>query len=319
MKRKFPRPKILVSRCLGFENCRYNAGIIRSRAVDVLAKYTDVITVCPETGIGLTVPRDPVRIVVRNGEPGMYQPSSGLWFTDEMKEYSERILNENRDVDGVIVKSKSPSCGRGDVKLYNADGRIVSGRKSSGIFAGRALSFYEGIPFEDEGRLHDRKLREKFFTFLFAFADFRIKSHSGISGLIKFQSRNKLLFMAYNQTIMRKMGFLLAQNKKMEEGMIMSEYEILMKEIFQKNARYTNEINSLMHAFGYVSKKMSQREKKNFLEALEDYRMGYTSVQAPLALMKSLVERFEEKYLIEQTYFQRYPAELDIINSEEER
>ncbi len=61
--RNFSRPKVVISKCLEFENVRYDGGIISSVFVKKLMPHVDFIPVCPEVEIGLGTPRDPLRIV----------------------------------------------------------------------------------------------------------------------------------------------------------------------------------------------------------------------------------------------------------------
>ncbi|MCK4438674.1 DUF523 domain-containing protein, partial [Candidatus Bathyarchaeota archaeon] len=63
-----PKPRVVVSRCLGFEACRWNAEIIRSQTVNELRHHVEFVTVCPEQDIGLGVPRKPIDLVLVGGE-----------------------------------------------------------------------------------------------------------------------------------------------------------------------------------------------------------------------------------------------------------
>jgi uncharacterized protein YbbK (DUF523 family) len=54
------RPVVVFSRCLGFAPCRYNGQTIVEAEVEALKPHLDVLTVCPEVGTGLGVPRDPL-------------------------------------------------------------------------------------------------------------------------------------------------------------------------------------------------------------------------------------------------------------------
>ena len=62
--REFVRPKVVVSRCLGFDHCRYNGDMISSPIVANLREYVDFLPVCPEVEIGLGIPRYPIRIIL---------------------------------------------------------------------------------------------------------------------------------------------------------------------------------------------------------------------------------------------------------------
>ena len=63
------RPRIVVSRCLGFDACRWNAEMIRDEFVESLQSHVDFVTFCPECEIGLGVPRRPIRLVAPDGSP----------------------------------------------------------------------------------------------------------------------------------------------------------------------------------------------------------------------------------------------------------
>ena len=63
---KFPKPVGVVSKCLGFEVCRYNQQIISDYFVDQLAEPVDFIPVGLEVEIGLGIPQDPVRLGKEN-------------------------------------------------------------------------------------------------------------------------------------------------------------------------------------------------------------------------------------------------------------
>ena len=57
MKHSFPRPTLLVSRCLGFAACRYDGAQLSSKVVELLQGHVDFVDVCPEMEAGLTVVR----------------------------------------------------------------------------------------------------------------------------------------------------------------------------------------------------------------------------------------------------------------------
>ncbi|MGM0497617.1 MAG: 2-thiouracil desulfurase family protein, partial [Bacteroidota bacterium] len=50
---EFPKPVVIVSKCLGFEKCRYDGTMISEYFLQALQDYVDFIPVCPEKKIGL--------------------------------------------------------------------------------------------------------------------------------------------------------------------------------------------------------------------------------------------------------------------------
>ena len=62
---KLSKPKIVVSKCLEFDACRYNGLSINDSMIRSLKEYVEFIPVCPEVEIGLGTPRDPIRLIYK--------------------------------------------------------------------------------------------------------------------------------------------------------------------------------------------------------------------------------------------------------------
>lgn len=178
---KFPKPRIVVSKCLGFAACRYNGLMISSPLVKKLKDHVDFIPVCPEQELGLGVPRDPIRIIESRGRRSLYQPATGRDLTKQMNDFVVPFLKNLGPVDGFLLKSRSPSCGIGDVKVYSGskDRQTLLNAKGQGFFGGLALKFYPGLAIEDEVRLKNASIRERFLTSIFAQACLRKTSRPG--------------------------------------------------------------------------------------------------------------------------------------------
>ncbi|MDY7041166.1 MAG: YbgA family protein, partial [Chloroflexota bacterium] len=74
--------------------------------------------------------------------------------------------------------------------------------------------------------------------------------------------------------------------------------------------RRNSGINVLMHALGYFSEGLSNREKAFFLDALGRYRAGKVPLSVPIGIVSSWIVRFNEPYLVQQTFFESYPEDL---------
>jgi uncharacterized protein YbbK (DUF523 family) len=158
------KPTVVVSRCLGFDICRYDGEEMKDEFVETLKPYVNFITVCPEVGMGLGVPREPIRIVLYNGEYKLIQPSTGIEFTDRIEEFSLRFLEELEDVDGFILKSKSPSCGISDTKIFSGIYEEEPIKRGTGFFAREVKRRFPDIIIEDENRLLDSKVQREFLS-----------------------------------------------------------------------------------------------------------------------------------------------------------
>ncbi len=318
--REFVRPKVVVSRCLEFDHCRYNGNLISSPIVAHLMEYVDFLPVCPEVEIGLGVPRDPVRIILENGELRLVQPVSGRDITEVMEAFCTDFLDSARDIDGFILKYRSPSCGIKDVKVYlTAALKSAPIGKTPGFFGGAVLKKFPYLAVEDEGRLRNARIKEHFMTKLFMLAAFRkVKSEGRMRDLIAFHTENKYLLMAYNQTELGKLGNLAANKESKTFQELLFEYERHLYNALYRPPRYTSNINVLMHAFGYFSEKLSTQEKALFFDLIQKYRDGKTSLCPAINTIRAWAVRFEDQYLMNQTFFEPYPEglmEIDPVNS----
>ncbi|NIP30230.1 MAG: DUF1722 domain-containing protein, partial [Candidatus Dadabacteria bacterium] len=301
-----------------FEACRYNGHVIPDTFVRTLEPYVIYKKVCPEVKIGLGIPRNPVKIIIDKDKKKLFQPESGNDLTRKINKFSKKFISSLKsEVDGFILKSRSPSCGLKDAKIYESKGTGSVVGKTSGFFATNILESHPGLAIEDEGRLRNFNIRDHFLSKLFTLTKFRhAKNKNSINELIRFHTSNKFLFMAYNQKELRNMGKLLGDYNNRNFQVLKDNYEQNLHKCLSKMPRKTSFINALMHALGYFSKKLHTKEKAFFLEQLEDYRNNRIPISALLSVLRVWSVKYEEKYLLQQTFFEPFPKDLmDVSDS----
>ncbi len=307
------KPNVVASRCLGFAKCRTNGETIPDKFVEKLKKYVNFITPCPEVEIGLGIPRKSIRIVKKKDSDKRYliQSATDLDVTEKMLEFRKSFVDNLLDVDGFILKGQSPSCGISNVKFYPSTGKVAPLGKEKGFFGGYIVEKFPLHPIEDEGRLRNFSIREHFLTRLFLMPQIRkLKKTTKIKDLVEFQSKNKLLLMAYNQNLMRKMGKIVSNREKGDIEEMKKEYIDLFLKALSKKPRYASNINVLMHALGYFKDLLKTEEKAFFLDSLEMFRIGKVPLSVPIHLIKSYIIKYDTEYLKIQTYFEPYPFDL---------
>jgi uncharacterized protein YbgA (DUF1722 family)/uncharacterized protein YbbK (DUF523 family) len=311
------KPRVVFSRCLGFDHCRYNGGIISEPMVEQLKPFVEMITVCPEVAVGLGIPRAPIRLVGDEISQRLIQPETGLDVTGKMKAFGRRFLSEIEPPDGFILKYASPSCGPREVKVYVNEKRGAASIRASGMFAAAMADAHPLAVIEDEGRIKSFDIRQHFLTRLFAIARFRQAQSAGRArDLVAFQSRYKLVLMAYNQTKMRELGRIVANPTRRPMSTVFADYAKLFHLALLKAPRRTSAINVLMHGFGYVSDQLEPKEKAFFLDSLEQYRNRRVPLSVPSSIMRSWIVRFDVDYLADQFYFEPFPQELvEVLDS----
>ncbi|MBN2071091.1 MAG: DUF1722 domain-containing protein [Candidatus Krumholzibacteriota bacterium] len=305
------RPVIVVSECLGFSACRYDGKVVSAPFIKRLGKYVDFIPVCPEVAIALGTPRDTIRIVEEKGSLRLLQPSTGRDLTTGMIDFSDRFLERLEKIDGFILKSRSPSCGPGGVKIYSSPASVSPGSRGSGFFASSVLSRFGHLPIEDETRLDDLRLREHFLTRIFTMARFRVAASSGKAGAIaRFHEENNLLLTSYNAKEKRSLETVLSDHDGRTTRQLMEDYGRHLNYALRRPSRYTSNINILLHAMSYFSYTLTHEEKGFFLESMERYREKKMPLSSLLLLLRVWIARFKTADLRSQTYFSPYPEGL---------
>ncbi|VFQ45594.1 YbgA family protein [Desulfoluna butyratoxydans] len=305
------KPTLLVSKCLGFEACRYNGQALSDSFVTQLKPHVTFTPVCPEVEIGLGVPRPPIRLARIEKKLHLYQPATEKVLTDTMAAFSQTCLEALPEVDGFLLKNRSPSCGPSDVKVYEGLAKSAKAKRGSGFFASAVFDRFPGLPVEDEGRLKNFELREQFLIRIFSLARFRKARQSGrMRDLVAFHSTHKLLLMAWNQTRFRACGKITANHEKRPVAEVFSLYEEELKKALAARPRAPSMINTLLHAFGWVSDGLSREEKAYFLQSLEEYRDERIPLAALLRLIKGYAVRFEQAYLLSQVILEPFPNSL---------
>ncbi len=304
------RPIVVISRCIDFDACRYNGQVIRASLREELEPHIELRPICPELEIGLGVPRDPVRLVRAAGDARMVQPSTGRDLTRSMNTFSGNYLAGVEDADGFILKSRSPSCGVRNAKLFHSDAESAGHDSGPGLFTARVLERFPYAAVEDEGRLNDLRLRDHFLTKLWALAAFRTAASGDAARIVDFHARNKLLLMAHNQTRMRALGRLVAHAGTTPREQLVHAYRDGLGAALARPARSGNNVNVLMHALGHVSERLSARERGHFLATLESYRAGEAPLSAAQSIVGAWAARFEVPNLAGQTFFAPYPQAL---------
>lgn len=309
--------KIGISSCLMGSNVRYDGGHKLDRYIrDTLGRYFEFVPVCPEFECGLTIPREPMRLVGDPAAPRLITIRTGIDHTERMLAWSrERVRAlEHENLCGFIFKKDSPSSGMTRVKVYNHDGRPE--RKGSGLFASAFMTHFPLLPVEDEGRLHDPKIRENFIERIFAQKRWRelLSRPKSVGRLVVFHTCEKLLLLAHSPRHYRDMGKLVAAGKSIPLSQLYSEYEHLLVAALNLRTTPAKNVNVLQHAMGYFKKQLSPDEKQELLEIIQNYRHGTVPLIVPVTMVNHYVRKYEESYLVQQSYLNPHPLDLQLRN-----
>lgn len=308
-----------VSRCLLGEKVRYDGGHQLDRFVaHTLGAHVEFVPVCPEVECGMPVPREAVRLVGDPARPRLVGRETGRDCTEQMESWAARRLDElaGEGLCGFVFKSGSPSSGLERIKVYPADGgRQPVSYRGAGVFARMFRERFPLLPVEDDGRLHDAKLRENFIERIFVMDRWQaVLARPGLGALVDFHTRHKLLVLAHGTEAYRELGRLVAGGKARAEEELFPRYGELLMGALTLLATPRKHANVLTHCLGYFKKQLSPDEKQEMLEVIERHRTGQVPLVVPMTLLGHYVRKYREPYLAGQVYLSPHPAELALRN-----
>ncbi|KZE63794.1 cytoplasmic protein [Fictibacillus phosphorivorans] len=306
----FARPRVVVSKCLEFDACRYNGDVIYNDVIKKLMNYVDFVPVCPEVEIGLGTPRETIRIVKKGEDHLLLQPSTQRDVTNEMKMFSDGYLSKIIDTDGFILKTRSPSCGLKEVKVYASTEKGPAIGHSSGLFGGKVAELFSHLAIEEEGRLNNFTIRDRFYTKLFTLAAFRNILPQGINALKEFHNKNQFLFMAYSNPTLKVMNRILKNEQENGEERTIQLYAKAMNKLFNRAARSDSNRKVAYEIFKRYEDRLSQGEVAFFEQLLQKYADKKEPFSSVATILKSHAIRFEDSEVLAQTFFAPYPEIL---------
>jgi uncharacterized protein YbbK (DUF523 family)/uncharacterized protein YbgA (DUF1722 family) len=304
-----------VSACLLGEQVRHDGGHKRNAfLLAELAPHVRFVPVCPEVGIGLGVPRESIRLVRREDRVRLVG-SAGVDHTDAMRRWADAITGElrERDLSGFVLKKGSPSCGLARVRVWDEDLQRPS-RPGRGVFAQALVEAMPALAIEEEGRLNDPGLREHLVDRVFGHARVRdfFAGRWTAESLVRFHSAEKAAVLAHDVEAARRLGRLVAGNRRLQPEQLARSYRELHGAAFGKPATPGRQANALMHLAGHLKGGLGSRDRQELREAIEDYRVGLVPVAVPLALLSRHLRAAGTEWARSQTYLRPYPKELGL-------
>ena len=318
MSETAPAPiRIGVSACLLGEKVRFDGGHKRDPyLVESFGRYVEWVPVCPEVELGLGTPRETLRLVRISSDIRMIMPKTGADHTEAMRAYADRRVRElaKEDLSGYILKKDSPSCGMERVRVFDAHG--VPAKSGRGLFAEALLQHFPLLPFEEEGRLTDPRLRENFVERVFAYARLRslFSGHWKVGDLVAFQTAHKLLLMAHSPRAYKSLGRLVAEASSVPHAQLRDRYESEFMGALRDMATSKRQANVLQHMVGYFSKQLDSDSRQELQALVQDYRAGLVPLVVPLTLIRHYVRKYDVTYLRGQVYLDPHPKELMLRN-----
>lgn len=303
-----------VSSCLLGKAVRYDGGHkYDSWIVETLGRYADFIDLCPEYGSGLPVPREPIRLVGNKDGYRVLRSEDGADLTLQLEQYSIASMEElaQAKLCGYILKSKSPTCGLEQVKIYSPHDGTTS-KEGIGIFARELKRRFPYLPVEEESRLRDPAVRENFIEQIFVVKRWweMLSKEVLVKDIIQFHTIHKYLIMTHSPQHYREMGKLVAELTEHKIADFLPRYFELLMTASACMATVSKHYNVLLHIFGYFKDDLNSFEKRELSNLMAQYKDGLIPLIVPINRINYYVAKYNKAYLRDQIYLQTHSLEL---------
>lgn len=141
------KKKVIISACLLGEYCRYDGKTKKEDSIIEAFKEYEIIPFCPEAPLFGT-PRERINVVRIGSENRIITDETERDVTKLLENVITDFVKTNPNVDEIILKSKSPSCGLGTTPIYNSEKEIVA--YGDGIAAKIFKEEYKDIDIKDD-------------------------------------------------------------------------------------------------------------------------------------------------------------------------
>ena len=141
------KKKVIISACLLGECCRYDGKTKSVNAVIEAFKDYEIIPFCPEAPLFGT-PRERISVVKIAGENRIITDETQVDVTLRLEDEINNFCDKNPEVDAIVLKSKSPSCGLGTTPILNKQKEILY--YGDGIASSIFQKRYKTLLIEDE-------------------------------------------------------------------------------------------------------------------------------------------------------------------------
>ena len=231
------------------------------------------------------------------------------WARERLEELAAVRLH------GFIFKKNSPSSGLFRVRAYDQNG--MPRRVGTGIFPREVMKRFPLLPLEEEGRLHDMRLRENFIERIFVYYRWTrlLEEDPKPGGLVRFHTAHKLTLMAHSPSHYQEMGRLVAQAGSLPWEELVETYGRLLMEGLEVLGTPGKHTNVLQHLMGFLKDVLSKEDKAELLGLIEDYRGELVPLIVPLTLLQHYLRRHSvPDWVHQQVYLNPYPKELMLRN-----
>ncbi len=141
-----------ISACLFGQNTRYDGGNRHQPMLLEALRFFTLVPLCPEAECGLGIPREPMQLEGDPKNPRLMTITTRCDLSERMRAWIDQRLDTlaGEAVCGLILKARSPSCGK-RVAVHGPGEKT----HSPGLFARGVMERFPDLPIADEEELRN--------------------------------------------------------------------------------------------------------------------------------------------------------------------
>lgn len=139
--------KAAISACLLGELCRYDGKTKIDNNIITAFEGWKIIPFCPEAPLFGT-PRERISVLHVSGQNKIITDETQKDVTKLLIDETKRFISNHPDLDIIVLKSKSPSCGLGSTPILNEKRELIA--IGDGVSATLFKEFYPEVAIKDE-------------------------------------------------------------------------------------------------------------------------------------------------------------------------
>jgi uncharacterized protein YbbK (DUF523 family)/uncharacterized protein YbgA (DUF1722 family) len=304
-----------VSSCLLGEQSRYNSSHKKDQYItEVLGKYFNIVSICPELEVGLGAPREAVNLVGSSKAPNLIGVKTGTNWTTPMKKYSKRRMRQTdmAELDGFILKNDSPSCGIEKVRIHRKSGKVV--RDGRGLFASHLIRTNPLLPVTDEGGLKDFNLGNNFIERVFAYRRLR-----GLFGqrfnrrtMIEFHESHLLQLRSHSIKYYTVLRELIGKIEECRPTDFRRQYGLQFMDILKIKTSPKKHATVMRYILGYLKNHLARKKQEQIQTIINMHCDRQIPLIVPLRMLRFYANEFKIKVLMGQTYLNPEADEIKL-------
>ena len=310
-------PALGVSSCLLGNNVRYNGGNKYHSFISlVLEKHFDLRPICPEVAIGMGVPRAPVQLRILDGElraVGVGNHAQDV--TTALQEYGQQQVTHARAFCGYIFKSRSPSCGISDSKIFSENG-VSAG---PGIYARKILRTLPWLPAIDETQLDQDETKDNFLERVFSLIRWHqfLTDPLTVKDLMDFHRTHRLTLTAHSDKADRALSRIISDLRDPVPHNGRDNYMKQFHDYLKIPLTHKDHVRMLTKLQQHLAPVISHVEQESLNAEIRNYRGNPEKLVIPLQTIKRLADNYNLYNLARQTYINPTPAEIALRYSKQ--